>query len=207
MKRSDRNWALVRAHYETSRDTLRQVALRFGIPERTVFRRSAKEGWHQSGSATDAAGGSGEGGNGSDPLPNLPDDGSISSRNGSAGGSRSPRNGSGDGSKRAATGSKKAPEEERFIIPDGINEWNRLEAARFYVEKLGWAIHPPLPLRTGSPASLSPCRGLSPGRFRRFSFQRTRVPTANPPRRPDSPPVSPSVALADGAKGLIGFEV
>jgi hypothetical protein len=33
-------------------------------------------------------------------------------------------------------------EAERFVIPDGINELSRLEAARFYVEKLGWAIHP-----------------------------------------------------------------
>lgn len=49
MKRPHRDWAKIRAHYESSCESLRQVAALFGIPERTVFRRSAREGWRQRG--------------------------------------------------------------------------------------------------------------------------------------------------------------
>jgi hypothetical protein len=49
MKRSHRDWAKIRAHYESSGESLRQVAALFGIPERTVFRWSAREGWRQTG--------------------------------------------------------------------------------------------------------------------------------------------------------------
>lgn len=49
MKRSHRDWAKIRAHYESSGESLRRVAALFGIPDRTVFRRSAREGWRQRG--------------------------------------------------------------------------------------------------------------------------------------------------------------
>ena len=49
MKRPNRDWAKIRAHFESSGESLRRVAALFGIPDRTVFRRSAREGWKQSG--------------------------------------------------------------------------------------------------------------------------------------------------------------
>jgi P4 family phage/plasmid primase-like protien len=80
MKRPHRDWAKIRAHYESSGESLRQVAARFGIPERTVFRRSATEGWVQSGSAS-LVNGSAAPSTGSSALPGAGENGS---RNGTA---------------------------------------------------------------------------------------------------------------------------
>ena len=32
-----------------------------------------------------------------------------------------------------------------FVVPDSINELDRLQAARFYHDQLGWAVHPLMP--------------------------------------------------------------
>lgn len=177
MKRSERDWALVRAHYESSHESLREVAVRFGIPERTVFRRSSKEGWHQNGGSLAATNGSAVDENGSGPPPTLPADGSgngsSSSKSGSSEGSdpaesgsdslppvngngssdgREPtENGSTGGSMRALEESGAPPEDLRFVIPDGINEMSLVEAAHFYHGRLGWAVHPLLPHDKGDP--------------------------------------------------------
>jgi DNA polymerase-1 len=155
------DWLKIRAHYESSGEPLRQVAERFEVSERTLFRRSAKEAWKNGSSAggVDSENGS----NVSAPLPNqnpmLPNSGSASGSNGSENGSSThiaakiepselaplPENGSTDGSnilKIGSTGGSTDLKNGSAAIPADINSLDRLAAAQFYFNTLGWAIHP-----------------------------------------------------------------
>jgi DNA polymerase I len=155
------DWSKIRAYYESSGEPLRQVAERFEVSERTLFRRSAKEAWKNGSSVgtVDPENGS----NISAPLPNdnpvLPKSGSASGSNVSENGTNPglaaknessemaplPENGSTDGSnvvKSGSAGGSTASKSGSVTIPDDINTLDRLGAAQFYFNTLGWAVHP-----------------------------------------------------------------
>jgi len=161
------DWPRIRRHYESSGESLRQVAARFGVSERTIFRRSSKEGWQHGGCGSNGAedggaSGSNEAERGSRDGSTSTESGSNGSKCGSTNGSSGPKSGSkgiesgstngsngaesgsSGGSKlRAAIPSPAATENGTgFFIPDDIGSFGRLAAARYYHEVLGWAVHP-----------------------------------------------------------------
>ncbi len=81
---------------------------------------------------------------GSKPLPPV-------TGNGSSDGSGPVENGSIGRPKEALEESGARQGNERFVIPDGINEMSLVEAAHFYHGRLGWAVHPLLSHDKGDP--------------------------------------------------------
>ena len=126
------DWSKIRAYYESSGEPLRQVAERFEVSERTLFRRSAKEAWK----------------NGSSVGTEDPENGSstpIAAKNEPSEMAPLPENGSTDGSnvvKSGSNGGSTASKNGSATIPADINSLDRLAAAQFYFNTLGWAIHP-----------------------------------------------------------------
>lgn len=154
------DWPAIRAHYESTGDSLRAVAGRFGVPERTLFRRAAAEKWQRSAAKNGSMDGSNVGlaaKNGSTDEDFAAKSGSkngsnddSAAKNGSAGDGPAAKCGSKNGSNDASAakdGSKLVPaaatfgSKTGFAIPAEINTWDRLTAAKFYVEELHWAVH------------------------------------------------------------------
>ena len=164
------NWPEIRAHYEATGESLRQVATRFGVSERTIFRRSSKEGWQhdgESGSTTPgngSKGGSSGAKSGSTAVENGSRGGSGGAKSGSANGSGGTKNGttlspSGSSAKSGSTAAKSGRKNGTTpAIPADINTYDRLKAARFYAATLGWAVHPLNPPDRGDDQS----RGKKP---------------------------------------------
>ncbi len=143
---SKTDWSEVRACYESTGETLRQVAARFGVAERTVFRRSSKEGWTAGNGENGSGNGSKARKSGSKSGSSTVGSGSKAKKSGSAGGENGSKGGSstigsgstagGNGS-RSGSGNGTAPS-----IPADIGTLDKLAAARFYHGTLRWAVHP-----------------------------------------------------------------
>ena len=130
------DWPAIRAHYEQTSEPLRTVAERFDVPQRTLFRRTAAEKWQRTeaktGGSTDSAAKSGSK-NGSNTE--------LAAKSGSAGSDSAAKSGSKNGSNTELAAKSGSKNGSSFHIPAGINEWDRLTAARFYLQQFHWAVH------------------------------------------------------------------
>ena len=160
------DWTAIRAHYESSDEALRQVAALFDVPFDTVKKRSSREKWHKSADVETApvpndgtnTGHLGENGtaNGTgtvsgagtfaDSGTNNGTDTDIAVKNCTDAMAPLPENGTTDGTGTSAdNGTAQVaplPDNGTATIPADINTLDRLAAAQFYFNTLGWAIHP-----------------------------------------------------------------
>ena len=134
------------------------MAERFAVSISTFFKKAARDKWKQNGDVASF----GVEANGSKTVAASISGGSKVEANGSKTlsasilvGSRQEANGSktvaasiSSGSKIEANGSKRPVASilastvgSSFHIPADINEWDRLTAARFYLQQFQWAVH------------------------------------------------------------------
>jgi len=153
------DWSSIRSHYETTGEPLRTVAERFSVPFSTLGKRAVREKWQRS---VPQNGNTDGDSNGNRPAL-FPE---IGNKNGNKHGNSEvlfPENGNNLGNKPALfpsdgnkngnknvnngslfppVGNKLVPTNgNNFSIPAAINDWDRLTAARFYLEDLKWAVH------------------------------------------------------------------
>ena len=164
-----RNLDNVRAAYEQGEGSLRDLAMQFGIAERTLFRRASEEKWQQpaakngstppvgaakSGSSETENGstspengtksGSGADENGSSTHESGSNNGTSAAKSGSSeteNGSTSPENGSTSTENGSSAIPGAAKNGTAFSIPAHINSWDRITTAQFYHRDMGWAVH------------------------------------------------------------------
>lgn len=175
MSTPDFDWDAVRAHYQEHR-SYKAAAEHFGLTVATVKKRAQRGRWGEVSESRGDSGGtsmpehvppgvdmspgpaaSGGTDRGTERTPSMgpvSSDGGLSPESEPSGGTESsiegteptpdvPSQGTGDS---AVVSPTDAP-----CIPAPISSWNKLEAARYYLQHLNWAVHPLFPPDRGEP--------------------------------------------------------
>jgi DNA polymerase-1 len=144
------DWPAIRAHYESTGEPLRAVAELFDVPFSTLGKRAVREKWQRSMSQDGNTDGNNtslfpESGNKNGNKPGNSE--VLFPKNGNSNENDAGlflENGNNQGNKAGLfpeNGNRKGNNGSRFHIPAEINEWDRLTAARFYLERFHWAVH------------------------------------------------------------------
>ena len=138
------DWNLIRSSYEGGGGSLRRVAEQFGVSISTLLKRAAREQWKQHvpvdciSRAQDGI----RGINRPEVDSNLESKRGIEPAGQTEGDSIS---GVHDGIRGINRPEVDSTPGHGWVIPEGVHSWDRLRAASFYHQQLGWAVHPLVP--------------------------------------------------------------
>ena len=175
MSTPDFDWDAVRAHYQEHR-SYKATAEQFGLTVATVKKRAQRGQWSEvsesrgdSGGTTmpehvppgvdmspgpAASGGTDRGTEGTSTRVPVPSDGFLSPESVTSGGTEPGIEGTEPTANVPSRGTEDSPAVSPTdvpCIPASIWSWNRLEAARYYLQHLNWAVLPLYPPDRGKP--------------------------------------------------------